>query len=250
MKRLSLVFAVAVVLAGCGSVDVPPPSVSPSLEPTGELPLDPGILGLTCSDNLIFHPALLQAPGHAETDPDAAAQALRVYIAEIGFATHPRSGWVRTAQTADRAQFIAQDPDGDRWFVLGFVTRQGNWRIDLAGKCQPEIVPPAGVNRAEWRLDPAFPAPAVGDQQVHVLIHEQACASGQSPEGRVLPPIVASSPTAMTIAILVTSRPGDQDCPGNPEFALTVDLPEPLGGRTLLDGAVFPPRDVTKPSSG
>jgi len=250
MSRLAIVFAAVLALAGCGSLDVPLPSASPSVERTGELPLDPGVLGLTCADGLVFHPALLESPGHAETDPDAAAEALRVYIAEIGFATHPRGGWVRTGQTADKAQFIAQDPDGDRWFVVGFHTRQGNWRLDLAAKCQPEIVPPAGVNRAEWRLDPGFPPPGVGDRTIHVLINERACASGQSPEGRVLPPIVAPGQTAMTIAILVTSRPGGQECPGNPDFAMTVDLPEPLGGRPLLDGGVFPPRDVTKPSSG
>jgi hypothetical protein len=250
MTRLALMFAALLVLAGCGNVAPAPPSASPASEPTAELPLDPGVLGLTCADGLVFHPALLESPGHAETDPDAAAQALRVYLAEIGFGSHPQTGWVRTAQSVDKAQFIAQDPDGDRWFVLAFVTRQGNWRLDDASKCQPEIVPPAGANRAEWRLDPAFPAPAAGDRQIHVLINELACASGQSPEGRVLPPIIASSPAAMTIAILVTSEPGGQDCPSNPDFALTIDLPEPLGGRALLDGGVFPPRDVTKPSSG
>jgi hypothetical protein len=233
-------------LAGCGRTNVSSPS--PSLEPTGELPLDPGVLGLTCGDGLVFHPALLAVPGHAETDPDAAAEALRVHVA--GLPALPRSGWVRVAQLADKAQFVAPDLDGDGWVVVGLVTRQGNWRVDLAGECQPEIVPPAGVNRTEWRLDPAFPPPAAGDRQIHVLITEQACASGRSPEGRVLPPLIAPSATAMTIAILVTSRPGNADCPGNPDFAMTVDLPEPLGGRTLLDGDVFPPRDVTKPSSG
>lgn len=250
MSRLSLVFAAALLLAACGSTNVPSPSATPPLEPSVGPPLDRAVLGLTCGDGLVFHPALLESPGHAETDPDAAAGALRVYLAEIGFATHPRSGWVRTAQTADKAQFIAQDPDGDQWFVVGFTTRQGNWTHDLADMCQPEIVPPAGVNRAEWRLDPAFPRPGAGDRQIHVLIHELACASGQSPEGRILPPMIASSPTAMTIAILVTSRPGGQDCPGNPDFALTIDLPEPLGGRTLLDGAVYPPRDISQPASG
>jgi hypothetical protein len=48
----------------------------------------------------------------------------------------------------------------------------------------------------------------------------------------------------------VTERPGGQDCPGNPDFAMVVDLPEPLGGRPLLDGGTFPPSDVTKPTSG
>lgn len=247
MNRLSLLFAAALLLAGCGTTGAPSPSVEPSVEP----PLDPRVLGLTCGGGNAFHPALLGVPGHAENDPDAAAAALRAEI--IGSASElrlPRSGWVRVAQLADRVQFVAPDGDGDGWFVVGLMVRDGRWTLDLMGECQPEVVLPAGVGRAEWRLDPAFPRPAAGDRQIHVLINELACAGGQSPEGRVLPPIVAPSQTAMTISILVTNRPGGQDCPGNPDFPMTVDLPEPLGGRPLLDGAVFPPRDVTRPSSG
>jgi hypothetical protein len=246
MSRLALVFA-ALVLASCGTAEPPSPSVSPS----AELPLDPAVLGLTCGDNHVFHPSLLGVPGQAENDPDPAAAALR---AEIVASTEelrlPRSGWVRVAQLADRVQFVARDGDGDGWFVVGLRVTNGGWSLDLKGECQPEVVLPAGVGRAEWRLDPAFPPPAVGDRQIHVLINELACASGQSPEGRVLPPMIAPSQTAMTIAILVAGRPGGQDCPGNPDFAMVVDLPEPLGGRVLLDGAVFPPIDVTRPSSG
>ncbi len=253
MRRLAVLFAAALALAGCGSAAVPSPSGSdePSVEPSIELPLDPGVLGLTCGDGINFHPSLLAVPGQAQNDPDAAAAALRAEIvgaaSELGL---PRSGWVRVAQLADRVQFVAPDNDGDGWVVVGLMARDGRWTLDLMGECQPEVVLPAGVGRAEWRLDPAFPAPAAGDRQIHVLINERACASGQSPEGRVLPPMVTSSPTAMTIAILVTNRPGGQDCPGNPDLPMTVDLPEPLGGRPLLDGAVFPPRDVTQPASG
>ncbi len=250
MKRLALVFAGVLVLAGCGSSDVPS-SAPPSLEPTPGLPLDPAILGLTCGGTSAFHPALLGAPGHAQDDPDAAAAALRVEI--TGSATElglPRDGWVRIAQLADKVQFVAPDGDGDGWFVVGLMARDGRWILDVMGECQPEVVLPAGVGRADWRLDPAFPPPAAGDRSLHVLIHEQACANGQPPVGRVLPPLVTPSETAMTIAILVTNVPGGADCPGNPDFAMTVELPEPLGGRALLDGGVYPPRDVTKPSSG
>lgn len=244
MKHLALAFAAVLVLAGCGS-SVVPSSPPPSPEPTPVLPLDPGVLGLTCGDDHIFHPALLAVPGHAQNDPDPAAAALRTEITASGL---PRDGWVRVAQLADKVQFVAPNIAQDGWVVVGVALRNGRWELDLKGDCQPEVVLPVGVGRAEWRLDPAFPRPAAGDRQIHVLINERACASGQSPEGRVLPPIIGSSQTAVTIAVLVTTIGGD--CPGNPDFAMAIDLPEPLGGRALLDGAVFPPIDVTKPSSG
>jgi hypothetical protein len=216
---------------------MPSPSVVESVEPTLTPPLDPGVLGLTCGGTHAFQPALIEVPGHAESDPDAAAAALRAEL--IG--SLPQSGWVRVAQLADKVQFVAPDSDGNGWVVVALVLRDGRWILDLKGECQLEVVVPAGVTRADWRLDPAFPPPALGDRVIHVLINQRACSSGRSPEGRVLPPIIRSSPTAVTITILVTDRPGNQDCQGGPEFAMTVDLPEPLGGRPLFDGGTFPP---------
>lgn len=237
-------FAAALLLAACGSTNVPSPSASPSVEPTVAPPLDPGVLGLTCGDGLVFHPSLLEVLGRAEAEPDAAAEALRLHLAASP--NMPRSKWIRVAQRADKAQFVARDIDGDGWVVIGVALFQGRWGADFIAECHPEVALPAGVGRADWRLDPAFPRPGVGDRTVRILIHERTCASGQSPEGRVLAPIVASSHTAITIAILVTQLGGD--CQGTPEFPLTVDLPEPLGGRTLLDGAVYPPRDISQPA--
>ena len=245
MSRLSLALVAAFILAACGSTPIPAASEPPSDEP----PLDPAVLGLTCGDGHSFHPALLGSPGHAESDPDRAAAALRLEVlASPPELRLPRNGWVRIVQLAETVRFIAPARDGEGWVVVGLVLRGERWTSDISGDCQPEVVLPQGVGRAEWRLDPAFPRPAAGDRQIHVLINERACANGQSPQGRVLRPIVSPGQTAMTISILVTTIGGD--CPGNPDFAMTVDLPEPIGERPLLDGAVYPPRDVTKPSSG
>jgi hypothetical protein len=237
-----LVAAIALV-AACGTPSVAP-SGSPAPTGSADVPsipqLEPGMVGITCGDEIVFHPALLEQEGRAETDPDPAAQALRDYLAAPEGPELPRSGWVRVAQTGSKVQFVAPDPAGG-YAVVGFFVHQGGWTLDLAGGCRPEVALPGGVSRATWRLDPGFPAPAAGDRTIHVLINEVACASGTSPEGRVVAPAVAVSERAVTIAILVRTRPGANECPGNPEFAMAIDLPEPLGGRPLFDGAVFPP---------
>ncbi len=230
--------------AACGGPLPAGPSAAPAtglgeVEPIASL--DPSVAGLTCGDGHVFHPALLGQTGRAEGDQDAAAAALRAHLAGPDGAGSPRSGWIRVAQTGSRAQFVATRPDGDGWVVVGFFLNAGRWTLDLAGDCRPEVVLPAGVSRAEWRLDPAFGRPAPADRVVHLLINELACASGRSPEGRVLPPTVAATAGAVVIAVLVRSQPGAQDCQGNPDFPLTVDLPEALGERPLFDGAVFPP---------
>jgi hypothetical protein len=111
----------------------------------------------------------------------------------------------------------------------------------VAGQCRLGPAVPDGVTIAQWRLDPDFPEPAPDDPTIHVLLNERACASGQSPEGRVLPPVIVVGAGAVTITILVRDRPGGQDCPGNPDFALAIDLPDALDGRPLFDGGIFPP---------
>lgn len=98
---------------------------------------------------------------------------------------------------------------------------------------------------ATWWVDP-LDLPLKADQTViRGLLVESSCASGQSPERRVLEPTVEYRADAVVVTYAVTPRPGGQDCQGNPEFAVVLTLTEPLGGRALLDGSVTPPRDAT-----
>jgi hypothetical protein len=45
----------------------------------------------------------------------------------------------------------------------------------------------------------------------------------------------------------VRPLPGGQDCPSNPPTRVTIDLGQPLGDRTLLDGGRLPPGDPAQP---
>lgn len=108
--------------------------------------------------------------------------------------------------------------------------------------CFPRI---ADVGVASWWVDPASGALSAETTVVPALLIERACASGQSPDGRVLEPVIEYGVDAVVVTISVTRRVGGQDCPGNPEFPLTITLREPLGERALLDGGSTPPRDAT-----
>ena len=75
---------------------------------------------------------------------------------------------------------------------------------------------------------------------------ETACASGQSPDGRVNEPVIAYGTDAVTVTFTVTPRPGAQDCPGNPEFPVEITLTRAAWRRgAILDGGSTPPRDAT-----
>jgi hypothetical protein len=103
------------------------------------------------------------------------------------------------------------------------------------------------LTTATWWLDPAAPHPAADVAAVKALIREKACASGVSGADRVDPPDIAFSETAITIRVDIRRRPGAQDCQGTPPFPFTLELPEPVAGRALLDASTTPPRDATKP---
>lgn len=76
-------------------------------------------------------------------------------------------------------------------------------------------------------------------------MRERVCASGESPEGRVLPTTIVMREDAIEVAVGIRERTGGQDCPGNPAYRMRLELPEPLDSRVLFDASQYPPRPVT-----
>lgn len=251
MRSAAIGLAGSVILAGgCATGG---PIGSPSATETGVLPSlqapDPSTVGLTCGDEIVFHPALIAGSGSAERDSDPAAEALRQELRtsppEAGL---PASGWFRVAQLSTRVRFVARGGSETGWVQYGTVFRDGSWQLDLVGQCRLQPFVPADVTVAVWWLDPAAPPPDASTTQFPILLQEVACSSGQSPEGRVLPPAVVATPESVTATFLVRRRPGGNDCQGTRPLAMVFEMPEPLGSRRLLDGGSFPPRDASVPA--
>ncbi len=94
---------------------------------------------------------------------------------------------------------------------------------------------------ATWALPDGF---NVGPETTEflALVTERACASGQSSEGRIIgPQIDYVDDTSVVVTFGVRQLSGVQECPGNPATVVEVQLEEPLGRRTLLDGGRQPP---------
>ncbi|MET1232383.1 MAG: hypothetical protein ABWY52_05995 [Candidatus Limnocylindrales bacterium] len=110
--------------------------------------------------------------------------------------------------------------------------------------------PDPGVSMAAtWWLDPAGLPIDPGSTVLRGFVVERACASGQSPEGRILAPDVDYGAEALTITFSIAPLPGDQDCPGNQPFGVVFELDEPVGERPIFDGSTTPARDATIPGS-
>jgi hypothetical protein len=108
-------------------------------------------------------------------------------------------------------------------------------------------VPTDGVPAAFW-IDPASLPVDPTATSLKGFIRETGCASGQSPDGRWYYETGYGS-REITITVLVSPLPDPQDCPGNPDHAVTLTFSEPIGERPILDGSTTPPRDATTPPS-
>jgi hypothetical protein len=154
----------------------------------------------------------------------------------------PAEGWIRAVQTEDVVLFVAPG-GGVPWSMVKVQLRDGIWSADAYGQCrlQPDI--PEGLSLAVFRLAPnAVLAPET--REVNLLVTETACNSGQDARGRIRVLDLAPAAASVTVLLGVVPRPGDHECPGNPETPFTLELPEPLGDRVLLDGSSVPARDA------
>ena len=113
------------------------------------------------------------------------------------------------------------------------------------GTLTPAAPDPGVSQAASWWLDPASLPIDPQARRLRAFVQERACASGQSPEGRILKPDVDYGAEALTVTFSIAPLPGNQDCQGNEPFGVIFELVEPVDGRPILDGSTTPARDAT-----
>jgi hypothetical protein len=153
------------------------------------------------------------------------------------------AGDVRTHELLTVAWVDAANLDPSPAWVLG---RYGTCalRTDSA-----DHVPDGeALGEAGLTLDPANP-PDPAAREVHLLVTEQACASGEAATGRVVLADLVEADDVVDLVIGVKELPGGANCPSNPPTPFVVELDAPLGDRAVRDAAVTPPRELTMPDS-
>jgi hypothetical protein len=115
--------------------------------------------------------------------------------------------------------------------------RRERWTYVASNQVETLRAARDGIRASSWRLDPAH-EPKPEDTTLRVLVTEQAFASGQKADGRVLPPDLHLDDDQLVLTVFVTPRKGYQTGSRAPEAPVRVALPEPLGSRRLVDGAV------------
>ena len=100
-----------------------------------------------------------------------------------------------------------------------------------------------GLRASSWRPDPSH-EPDPEDPVLRILVTEQTRAGGKRAGDRLQSPDLHLGADAVVLTTYVTPRSGYQTPGAAPETPALVELPEPLGGRQLIDGAVFGPVPV------
>lgn len=144
------------------------------------------------------------------------------------------------ALVADRGASEVSPEAGFAPFSVWTLHRVGDGMVPLGfGGCRLSAMVD-GLVASRWELDPKAPPPGPFTTQLPVVVHESACASGQTAAGRIRTPSVSYGPDAVEIAITVTPPTGSQDCSSNPPTPYVVELREPLGDRQILDSGREP----------
>jgi hypothetical protein len=203
---------------------------------------------------LPFPPAALDGPPGPLDPEDPAVAAL---LAQLAVRAAPkrrsRAPWRRTAtpapppvsledwrllaRTDDEALFGRGQPPQLLTVAVRRNPRRNSWAYEASSAARPLRAARDGIRASSWRLDPeAEPAP--GDSVLRLLVSEQAFASGQRADGRVLTPDIHIDADQIVLTVFVTPRPGFQAGSPNPETPVRIALPEPVGLRRLIDGAL------------
>lgn len=170
----------------------------------------------------------LAAPKRAQgrsKQADAAAQ------------TPSLAGWRLLARTDGEALFGRGRPPQLLLVTLRKRGLRRSWSCTSSGVARQLRAVRDGIRASSWRVDPEHELGSQ-DTELRVLLTEQAFASGQSAEGRVLEPELYLDGEELLLRMFVTPRPGYQTATRNPETPVRIVLPEPVGARRLLDGAV------------
>jgi hypothetical protein len=230
-------------VAGPGA-STPVPSPRPSLIGITHVPPtdspQPGSTDLAaglpyyCGNGEIFQIESLSGPADATEGADPAAGPVRSPGLPFGVqATH----WWLVYRTATQAEFLGQDPSGNFEYVETEF-KSGTWVLRGLGDCQFRYLV-RGRDTIAWWIDQANP-PKPGDRVLHILGRD-LCPTTLG--ARLAAPVVRYGTDSVLIALTATAS-NPIACGTGQAAPLTVQLTEPLGARTLVDGSVWPARDA------
>jgi hypothetical protein len=205
---------------------------------------------------LPFAPAALAGPPGRLDRSDPAVGAL---AAQIALQTAPKGasrvpwkqaaapsvppsldGWRILARTDDQVLFARGRPPQLLTVAVRRDARRVKWSCVGVSSARPLRAARDQIRASGWRLDPTREL-SPEETVLRVLVTEQAFAGGQRADSRLLPPDLHIGAQELVLTMFVTPLPGFRSRSSNPETPARIALPQPVGPRRLLDGALYDP---------
>jgi hypothetical protein len=222
-------------------------TISPLL--TRRLPVE-----ISDGSGMTFPPEALSAQ-HPPLDPEDPA--VKVLIHQIDFSVKgphvklpwrrdPRSpdelaellsGWRVLASAKDRRLFGKDSPP--KLITVGVKReRRNRWAINGVSPARQLRAARGEIRASSFRVDPDQP-PGPEDTLLRLLVVEQTRAGGRLAYGRFQAPDLYLDESEALLRCFVTPLQGWQAGTRRWETPLLVRLPEPLGERQVVDGAIY-----------
>lgn len=164
-------------------------------------------------------------------------EALDAFLPQVGQAgLWDADDWLLVSEDDERLTLFGVRDGGV--FLIGLERIPTGWTFggsSSGGGCDVLEWPlPEGLGGVEWQFE-SDPPPADATSFT-VLATEMACASGRQLGDQLLGPDVVESDDAIRITFAAIPLSGGADCPTNPPTAVTIELDEPVGDRSIVDG--------------
>lgn len=123
-----------------------------------------------------------------------------------------------------------------------------SWSVVYTTTCPAHlpVVLPGGMHGIGFSLDRQRPAPEPTDTEVDLWLTDDGCPGDPPLSGRLHPVEVAVDAEQVRLGITADIAPSGGGCTSTVAIPVpfTVELPEPIGDRVLVDGLVLPPAPV------
>ena len=149
------------------------------------------------------------------------------------------AGWRELARSGDEVLYGRGRPP-QLLTVAVRRARGGRWKAVGVSNSRPLRASRDGVRASSWRLDPSF-APAADQSELRILVTEQSMASGALAADRLLAPELHLDADRAVLRVYVRALEGYVGRSARHETPVIIQLPEPLGERQVVDGAVYEP---------
>lgn len=147
------------------------------------------------------------------------------------------AGWRELARSEERRLFGKGVPP--RLLTVAVKRERGDrWAIEAVSPARQLRASRDGVRASSFRVDPERP-PAPDDDVLHLLVVEQTRAGGRLAYGRFQAPELYGDAEELLLRCYITPLEGWQAGTRRWETPVHVQLPEPVGNRRIVDGAIF-----------